>query len=354
MQTLPPNFAIEILDALSAHIAVLDGNGTIIAANAAWKRFAGANDREHAGAFIGSNYLAVCDAAALSGDDDARTVAQGLRDVLAGAIAEFSFEYPCHSPKQKRWFVLHVTRVSHAGPAQLIVAHEDITARRNAEDEAVRARQAAEHANRELRRALAREQQNASTDELTGVGNRRHFFAAAARQIARARRHPEALAVGLLDVDRFKRINDTYGHQAGDRVLREVAQRARAQLRSVDELARYGGEEFVMLLPGSDARQAAQVAERIRARCAAEPVMTAQGAIEASVSIGVAEVSAEAGIEPAMRAADRALYRAKDQGRNRVELAVPGDAEAGVALRGDMRGDEFGGHDPMRTPRMRR
>lgn len=325
MQTLQPGFAIEILDALAAHIAVLDADGTIIAANASWKRFAQANGTQHPRAFIGANYLAVCDTAARDGDPQAMMVARGMRMVLSGATDQFTLEYPCHSPDQKRWFILHVTPVRDAGPAQLIVAHEDITARRNAEEDARQARRATDQANRELRQALTREHLMASTDELTGVANRRHFFAVAAKQLARTRRRPEAIAVALLDIDHFKRINDTYGHQAGDRVLQHVARVTRAQLRTVDELARYGGEEFVMLLPGSDGRQAMQIAERIREQCAAACIVVAEDAIRVTVSIGVADVDVEAGLEVAIRGADRALYRAKDHGRDRVELALPED-----------------------------
>jgi diguanylate cyclase (GGDEF)-like protein len=124
-----------------------------------------------------------------------------------------------------------------------------------------------------------------------------------------------------VDIDYFKRINDTYGHAAGDQVLCEVSQRIRSQLRAYDTAGRYGGEEFLVVLPGTDASSARVVAERLRSRVHNTPVMGESFSHEVSVSIGLACTDA-VGFELSalVHVADQALYRAKAAGRNRVEL----------------------------------
>ncbi|WP_324959295.1 PAS domain-containing protein [Archangium sp.] len=121
------HFLSSVLDSLSAHVAVLDGSGRIVSVNAAWQRFA-------AGACgVGANYLAMTDAAAHAGEEYARAVARGIRDVLAGRQEHFELEYPNHGATERRWFLMRVTRFAGPGPLQVVVAHEDITARRKAE-----------------------------------------------------------------------------------------------------------------------------------------------------------------------------------------------------------------------------
>ncbi len=122
------------LDGLAAHIAILDGEGQILAVNAAWQAFAEANPLAASAVGEGTNYLRVCDAATGDCADEAGGAASGIRAVLAGRTEVFELEYPCHSPTEKRWFSLRVTRFPGGGPARVIVSHEDITARRLAEE----------------------------------------------------------------------------------------------------------------------------------------------------------------------------------------------------------------------------
>jgi diguanylate cyclase (GGDEF)-like protein len=168
----------------------------------------------------------------------------------------------------------------------------------------------------------------ALVDPLTGVANRRAFFERGGPllQTAVAQGRPAALLV--LDLDQFKRINDTFGHQAGDRVLCAFCDTATALLRPGDLFGRTGGEEFACLLPEANATVAVQVAERIRATFAA--ITVAAGAAVSTVSVGVA-TTADAGGDLAtlLAAADRALYQAKANGRNRVERARPSVVQAG-------------------------
>lgn len=158
----------------------------------------------------------------------------------------------------------------------------------------------------------------ASHDALTNVLTRRVFLDACEQELARCRRHGRSMALLLLDVDHFKAINDTHGHQMGDRVLIDLVERIASLLRRPDQLARFGGEEFVLLLPETTQDEAVTVAERIVAHVA----QGRDGLPPITVSIGVATNRPdEDQIDTLLARADKALYKAKDEGRNRVALA---------------------------------
>ncbi|PIW27375.1 MAG: hypothetical protein COW30_10390 [Rhodospirillales bacterium CG15_BIG_FIL_POST_REV_8_21_14_020_66_15] len=164
----------------------------------------------------------------------------------------------------------------------------------------------------------------ATTDDLTGAKNRRHFMERAELEVHRLRRHRVPFSVALLDLDHFKNVNDTYGHQAGDEVLKEAVQRWQKGRRPFDTLGRLGGEEFAILLPGADAGAAMTVAERLRAVIADQPFDTVAGPIAVTVSIGVAEAEdGDQSIEGTLGRADAALYQSKRAGRNRTTKASP-------------------------------
>jgi len=127
-------FASSIEDALSAHVAILDETGTIIAVNRAWREFAAANPPVETNVFEGANYLQVCDTADGSGAEEAVALAAGIRAVMRDQQPSFALEYPCHSPQEKRWFVARVTRFAGDGPIRIVVAHENVTDRKQAED----------------------------------------------------------------------------------------------------------------------------------------------------------------------------------------------------------------------------
>lgn len=205
------------------------------------------------------------------------------------------------------------------------MAHEDITTQKKVE-------RAWLHAELALRQALAREQLMARTDSLTGLYNRRHFLELALHECAVAKRYGMPLAALLLDVDHFKQMNDTSGHQAGDEILRRIAQTVLQSVRKPDIAARYGGEEFILLLPGSRAEQAAVVAERIRESVAADSIETQAGRLKTTVSVGIAAFGEEDTLEGLIRRADSALYRAKESGRNRTVIYSPSIPATGVPL----------------------
>lgn len=172
-----------------------------------------------------------------------------------------------------------------------------------------------------LRADLDRSLELAVTDSLTGLRNRR-YVTSHLEGLLRA--GPTALL--LLDVDRFKAVNDTYGHGVGDAVLKEVAARMKEHLRAVDVVARFGGEEFVVAMAGATEEEAMQVAERLRTSMAEAAIATGQGdLLHITASIGVALGKAGDTLSALTGAADAALYRAKAKGRNRVELATEDD-----------------------------
>lgn len=158
----------------------------------------------------------------------------------------------------------------------------------------------------------------ASHDALTNVLTRRVFLDACSQELSRCRRHGRSMALLLLDVDHFKNINDTHGHQTGDRVLVDLVARISSLLRRPDMLARFGGEEFVLMLPETSLEEAVTVAERILEQVA----VPTEGLPVITVSIGVATNRPDEELIDALLArADRALYKAKDEGRNRIEVA---------------------------------
>ena len=178
-------------------------------------------------------------------------------------------------------------------------------------------------------------ERQARTDALTGAMNRRAIFERLGEEVARAAREKTQLGVGMIDIDRFKRINDTWGHAAGDVVLREVADRCRAAMRPYDGFGRFGGEEFLVIVPNAGDADVRGVLERVRGAVADGPVVAGDDEIGVSISIGGAVGSVrhaggaapEAGpseaatVDGLIRAADDALYQAKDEGRDRVVMA---------------------------------
>ncbi|MFO0761236.1 MAG: diguanylate cyclase [Byssovorax sp.] len=170
----------------------------------------------------------------------------------------------------------------------------------------------------ELEEAL---RERAIRDALTGAYNRRGILDVLDRELARARRDGTFVTVGLADVDHFKKVNDVHGHQAGDAVLAEIARRLQGALRAGDALGRYGGEELLVVATSQRASGGREIAERLRARIAESPVLFADRSIPVTASFGVAVSGPGMDAARLIKAADEALYRAKDRGRNRVELA---------------------------------
>lgn len=208
---------------------------------------------------------------------------------------------------QVRWMLVNAFPIKTAAGAldQVIVSFIDIT----------------EH--KKLQQAL---KEQAQTDPLTGLFNRRYFQETAAREVAQARRANSPLSIIELDLDHFKRINDRYGHAAGDKVLVAQSDIIRQLLRENDIPCRVGGEEFVIIMPGTDAHEAAFAAERLRAKVmSADIQLENQQILRWTTSLGVASLEdGDICIEDVIQRADRALYQAKADGRNCVSVAAMG------------------------------
>lgn len=163
------------------------------------------------------------------------------------------------------------------------------------------------------------------TDALTGALNRRGFVEIAEREMDRQRRTGEPLSLIIIDLDRFKEVNDNYGHAAGDLVLAMVSGECRKQIRSADILARIGGEEFVILLPDTTTDTAYEIAGRLREAIAGTSVTTIKGRVSVTASMGLATITASTpDLDAALRSADEALYAAKNAGRNCIEVRANG------------------------------
>ena len=161
-------------------------------------------------------------------------------------------------------------------------------------------------------------------DALTGLLNRRAILERLDQELARARREAAPLGVVIADLDHFKRINDSYGHPAGDAVLQETAKRLVGSLRSYDALGRYGGEEFLLVLPGADRALVEQLAERVRGGVAARPILVAELELPLTLSLGAASTGPPVHLDSGrlIAAADEALYEAKQAGRNCSRVAA--------------------------------
>jgi len=194
--------------------------------------------------------------------------------------------------------------------------------------EAELALKSANQVNAKLASEVKNLEELASTDRLTGAWNRRHFETALEAEVHRALRFGHPLSVVMFDIDHFKRVNDEFGHQAGDRVLTEFAACIRSGLRKSDSLTRWGGEEFIVLMPNTPLAAARIAAERFRKRVDAQ-TFNAVGSLTAS--FGVAQFIADETVEDLLARVDGAVYRAKNDGRNRVEIDSTGVLEAAAS-----------------------
>ena len=237
--------------------------------------------------------------------DDLESNRALMREVIAGARINYQMEKRYfHKDGHVIWIFLTGSAVhdSRSEVLYFVVQTQDIT---------------------ERKALLEKLEAQAFQDYLTGLPNRRHFMEQAAIELARVSRYGGALSLLMVDIDNFKRVNDTYGHQTGDLVLQKLGEASKAILRDVDLIGRIGGEEFAVLLPETDGEKAKEVAERLREAIAHESLILEKGVpLQFTVSIGVATIVDRAtNLDTLLARADRALYNAKITGRNKVNLA---------------------------------
>ena len=178
--------------------------------------------------------------------------------------------------------------------------------------------------NQQLEKSLLRVEEMAATDPLTGLYNRRHFGKVLDQLFSEAQRYGQPMSVSMIDLDGYKQLNDSCGHQVGDQLLMLAGKVISSNMRRMDVAARYGGDEFVLLLPHADAAEAAGVAERIRGQFKQASAQLLKRAVGISMSIGIAEAidTAAPTADLLVAAADTALYQSKQAGRDRISLAT--------------------------------
>jgi diguanylate cyclase (GGDEF)-like protein len=284
------NFATAVLDALPDATAILDRSGRITAVNRAWRMFSVDNGGRPETTGIGVSYLDVCARAAEAGCVDAAEVLAGLQAVLAGETIESDRDYPCPSPVVARWFTCRITPIQSPNGGA-VVSHVNVSRRKMSEE------------------TLSHQ---ASHDPLTGLANRVLFTRRLTDALDAAGGETRAASVGLLyiDLDNFKPVNDSFGHDAGDEVLVTVAHRLRGQVRDSDTVARLGGDEFAVCLPGLTREGLQELAERIRVALAVPHQIHGHQTLVGG-SIGAHLASSGDDVADALRQADQAMYASK-------------------------------------------
>lgn len=289
-----------VLDALPANIAIIDASGTIVAVNEPWRRFGAENSLAGGNAGVGCNYIDICNGAQGDAAEEAQDIGAGLRAVLDGQQREFSLVYPCHSPLEKRWFRVLVTPLEVRTGRGAVVMHINVT-------ETIQAQERLTHL--------------AHYDSLTGLPNRFLFRERLKSSLSAVDRQGGRLAVMFIDLDRFKVINDTLGHLAGDALLQQVAQRISGCLRASDTVGRLGGDEFAVLVPDPEREYDVSVVARRLVDALAQPVTLEGQELFVSASIGITLYPDDCDdLEKLIRNADTAMYRAKDLGRNNFQF----------------------------------
>ncbi len=243
-----------------------------------------------------------------------------IRAKIAWFIVPFSFFAILIAIKLSRSFNRPLQSLARAA-AEVSKGNYDVQLPLNRRDELGEVAQAFNKMAVNLKENFAKVSDMANRDGLTGLYNARFFQEALSRELERVKRTSRPFSLLLFDGDRFKRINDTYGHPVGDQILQHISHVGRSVLRGYDVLARYGGEEFIAMLPDATGSQAPLLAERLRKMIEQRPYLTEDGTmIRLTVSVGVAQARAPYEKKDVISQADQALYRAKEAGRNRVVL----------------------------------
>lgn len=300
----------SVFHALEEQIAVIDSDGRILEVNQAWIDFGRCNGAVPGASCVGLNYLT---AFGVANDASAAEALRGIRSVLRGKQSVFYLEYPCHSPVEKRWFTMRIAAASQQTPAQLfVVSHHNITLRKLAEERA---------------EALAMQ------DPLTGLANRRAFDMCLHKLLRESVRNGKPCSLALVDVDHFKSYNDKFGHLAGDRCLKRIGNVLGAHARRPGDLAaRIGGDEFALVLQDIDLNGSHQVLGSILT--AINDLNTTSDPATITVSIGLLAIDSTQKPNEVlmMQEADRALYCAKNLGRNQATLMHLGSDEPELCI----------------------
>lgn len=281
-------------NAINAHIAILDSNGDIISTNRAWQTFAQANGYKDDPAMIGQPY-SVMASSLYQAPECCESWSLSVKEIAMGLRPNYTCEHGCNNQGRCRWFIMRVLPVPASNPPLMIVTHEDVTY---------------------IKESMLALDRLSTTDKLTQLHNRTKLDEVLEEAGKQAKRYgTPPLSIILTDIDYFKRVNDTYGHQAGDRALVQFAKIVRENIRDSDIVGRWGGEEFLIICFHTDVEGAKCLAEKLRSAIESTKIEKV-GTITAS--FGVAEFMPNDDVDNLLGRADDALYAAKAQGRNRV------------------------------------
>jgi diguanylate cyclase (GGDEF)-like protein len=295
-------FYKALLDSLDNQIAVIGESGEILYVNKVWIDFGISNGMPTNFDWLGENYLKVCNAEGDEVNTSIEMTAKGIRRVMSGEVDVFESDYPCHTPMERRWFMMRIVCMIEPKYKLWVISHTNITDRKLAEEKI------------ELL---------SITDPLTSLGNRRQLDKFLSDEWHRALRSQTSISLAIFDIDHFKAVNDIRGHAFGDECLCRVACILRQFTKRPGDLAtRFGGEEFVVVLGGTGTSEALSLVNRIR-EAIAELGILISGEMRMTISAGVSSVipTHHGDCGSLIKWADEALYAAKINGRNRVELA---------------------------------
>ena len=289
----------KTINTVKNNIAVTNDAFQIQFTNAAWDQFGILNGVPPEFNWVGVNYYLPCQTSAQYGDEFSQMAIDGLEKLRRGELNEFQLEYPCHSQNEERWFLLEVTTFDMNKARYYVISHMDITHRVKLEMEALRL---------------------SKLDGLTHISNRRAFDAFIESEWRRCRRNTFPLSLLLIDVDDFKFINDTYGHQAGDACLLQIAQiLQRYTARASDMCARFGGDEFIVAWSHISPEQAVSLSQSILHDINRITVGDNECGYHdtVSVSLGLSSTIPDCDNHRTLLSqADTCMYQAKEAGKN--------------------------------------
>ncbi|MBD5771438.1 sensor domain-containing diguanylate cyclase [Marinomonas colpomeniae] len=304
-------FLSFVLDAITESIVVIDPLGEIKYVNRSWSQFGQSNSgtdtsitsnaQNACQTWIGMNYLDVCDNAAAMGDEFGSVAGKGIRGVISEGEDTFYFEYPCHSPNEKRWFTMRVTPLHLECLNYFVISHQDITDRKLAEEKVM---------------SLAK------MDGLINIPNRRAFDEFLADEWQRCTRLKKPISLAIIDIDHFKTLNDTYGHQKGDECLIALGTLFQTYVKRPSDLcARYGGEEFILVWGDTLMSHSLKLMNDLLQKIDSLKIPNSDDISNyLTVSIGLTEITPTTSMSEVdiIAQADRMLYEAKRTGRNKV------------------------------------
>lgn len=309
------DLANDLLDSLVDQIAVIDNDGIIIYVNTAWTLFGMQNGMPKDYQWDGVDYLAAVKVAyeeeshftSKQDMEDANDAYFGIKSVIEGRHNSYSLEYPCHSADEKRWFMMDIRKLNNNN-GFFVISHRLITKRVLLEQK--------------LSYKIKQLELKAETDSMTELYNRRGIERLLAHELHLVKRYDQDASVALLDIDHFKHINDTHGHNIGDKVIKHFGNLVCKHIRDSDIVGRWGGDEFLLIFPNTKVFGAEKVMDCLRRAVNSSPLRVNGTSVNMTISYGISDyrVTDDEDYLKIVERADKALYCSKQKGRNRGSI----------------------------------